>query len=100
MNLPASSQSVEALGYDVAGVVDSIEKRPETVKVGDFDVAILDINLRDRKPSWPHSEDNNGPIIANSSSLTPIRPPNAAAKSSLESIRSNHVNLCLRNMML
>lgn len=44
---------VETLGHTVSGVADSLEDGLAAVSGGSFDVAILDINLRDRKASWP-----------------------------------------------
>lgn len=44
---------VEALGHDVAGSADSVEEGLAAVAKGGFDIAILDVNLRDGLPSWP-----------------------------------------------
>ena len=44
---------LESLGHDVAGTADSVETALAMVADGRFDVAILDVNLRDGEPSWP-----------------------------------------------
>jgi len=44
---------IEALGHDVAGTADSVEKGLAAVAKGGFDIAILDVNLRNSQPSWP-----------------------------------------------
>ncbi|WP_299327975.1 response regulator [Parasphingopyxis sp.] len=44
---------VDALGHSVVQIVDSVESGLNAVEELDFDVAILDVNLRDRQPSWP-----------------------------------------------
>jgi CheY-like chemotaxis protein len=44
---------VETLGHSVTGVADNLEDGLAAVAGGAFDIAILDVNLRDRKASWP-----------------------------------------------
>ncbi|QLC24140.1 response regulator [Parasphingopyxis algicola] len=44
---------VETLGHEVAGIVDSLEAGLAAVADIDFDLAMLDVNLRERKASWP-----------------------------------------------
>ena len=44
---------VEALGYELAGAVDSIESGLAAVQKGGVDAVILDVNLRDHTASWP-----------------------------------------------
>lgn len=44
---------VEVLGHVPAIVVDTLEAGLAAVEKGAFDIAILDVNLRDRKVSWP-----------------------------------------------
>jgi CheY-like chemotaxis protein len=44
---------VEGLGYRTAGTVDSVEDALTRVDEADFDVAILDVQLRDGEACWP-----------------------------------------------
>jgi DNA-binding NtrC family response regulator len=44
---------VETLGHEVAGIVDSLETGLAAVAETEFDLAMLDVNLRDGKVSWP-----------------------------------------------
>jgi CheY-like chemotaxis protein len=44
---------VETLGHSVTATAYSLEDGLAAVEKGEFDVAILDVNLRDRKASWP-----------------------------------------------
>lgn len=43
---------VDLLGHQLAGVCDSVAEALVRVEQGDFDVCILDVNLRDG-PCWP-----------------------------------------------
>lgn len=43
---------VDLLGHQVAGTADAVAEALPLVERGGFDVAILDVNLRDG-PSWP-----------------------------------------------
>ncbi|RED15613.1 response regulator [Parasphingopyxis lamellibrachiae] len=44
---------IETLDYEIADIVESLESGLSAVEEGGFDVAVLDVNLRDRKASWP-----------------------------------------------
>ncbi|MGJ8536745.1 MAG: response regulator [Parasphingopyxis sp.] len=44
---------IETLDYEIADTVESLEAGLAAVEKGGFDMAILDVNLRDRKASWP-----------------------------------------------
>ena len=44
---------LDGLGHSVAGAADSVEDALAQVAAGGFDLAILDIHLRDGAPSWP-----------------------------------------------
>ena len=43
---------IMSLGHDVSGSCDSVESALEEVEEGDFDLAILDVNLKGRAV-WP-----------------------------------------------
>lgn len=43
---------IDMLGHDLAGVCDSVAEALVKVEEGGFDIAILDVNLRDG-PCWP-----------------------------------------------
>ena len=44
---------LESLGHRVAGSVDSVDDALARVEEGGFDIAILDVRLKDGKTSWP-----------------------------------------------
>jgi CheY-like chemotaxis protein len=44
---------LESLGHTVVGTCDSVEDALDHVARGGFDVAILDVQLRDGKQVWP-----------------------------------------------
>ena len=44
---------IETLDYEIADTVESLEAGLAAVEKGGFDMAILDVNLRDRIASWP-----------------------------------------------
>ena len=44
---------LESLGHKVVGTCDSVEEALAHVARGGFDVAILDVQLRDGKQVWP-----------------------------------------------
>ena len=44
---------IEGLGYGVAGSVDSVGDALARIGEGGFDVAILDVQLRDGEVCWP-----------------------------------------------
>lgn len=44
---------VETLGHEVAGTADTVGDALDAVGRGEFDVAVLDVTLRDNQPSWP-----------------------------------------------
>ena len=43
----------DALGYGVAATVDTVEAGLGAVDAADFELAILDVNLKNGAPSWP-----------------------------------------------
>jgi len=44
---------LESLGHDVVATCDSVEQALARVDQGGFDVAILDVQLKDGRPAWP-----------------------------------------------
>ncbi|HEV2866887.1 MAG TPA: response regulator [Allosphingosinicella sp.] len=44
---------LETLGHEVVGTCDSVEEALERVQAGGFDVAIIDVQLKDGKQVWP-----------------------------------------------
>lgn len=44
---------VDTLGHRIAATVDSVEQALSAVAEGAFDIAVLDVNLRDGAASWP-----------------------------------------------
>jgi CheY-like chemotaxis protein len=44
---------LESLGYTVAGTVESVEEALAHVDRGGFDLAIVDVHLKDGKNVWP-----------------------------------------------
>ena len=44
---------LETLGHDVVGTCESVEEAMDRVMAGGFDVAIIDIQLKDGKQVWP-----------------------------------------------
>ncbi len=44
---------LETLGHQVVGTADSVADALARVSAGGFDLAILDVNLRDGEASWP-----------------------------------------------
>jgi len=44
---------IETLGYELFDSAETLESGLAAVETGSFDAAILDVNLRDRKASWP-----------------------------------------------
>ena len=44
---------LESLGHDVVGTCESVEEALERVEAGGFDVAIIDVQLKDGKQVWP-----------------------------------------------
>jgi len=47
---------VDALGYGLAGIADSLEAAMALAAEGDFEIAILDVNLRGGEKSWPAAD--------------------------------------------
>lgn len=74
---------LDSLGHRVAGSVDSVEDALARVDQGGFDVAILDVQLKDGKTSWPIADrlrDKGIPfIIATGGHIEPPPPEHAAA---------------------
>ena len=44
---------LETLGHEVVGTCESVEEAIERVDAGGFDVAIIDVQLKDGKQVWP-----------------------------------------------
>lgn len=44
---------LETLGHDVVGTCESVEEAMVRVDAGGFDVAIIDVQLKDGKKVWP-----------------------------------------------
>lgn len=44
---------IDSLGHQVAGTVDSVTDALAHIDGGSFDIAILDVHLRDGEASWP-----------------------------------------------
>jgi len=44
---------LESLGHTVAGTADSVESALDHIEKGGFDVAIVDVQLKDGKQAWP-----------------------------------------------
>ena len=44
---------LETLGHDVVGTCDSVEEAIEKVEAGGFDLAIIDVQLKDGQRVWP-----------------------------------------------
>ena len=72
---------LETLGHDVVGTCDSLEQAIEKVEAGGFDVAIIDVQLKDGQRVWPLADrlaKNGTPyIIATGGHVEP--PPEAHA---------------------
>jgi len=47
---------LDSLGHSVAGTFDSVESALARIDDGGFDVAILDVQLKDGKTVWPVAE--------------------------------------------
>ena len=44
---------LESLGHDVVGTCESLEEALDRVNQGGFDLAIIDVQLKDGKQVWP-----------------------------------------------
>ena len=44
---------LETLGHDVVATCESVEEAMDRVKAGGFDIAIIDVQLKDGKQVWP-----------------------------------------------
>jgi len=73
---------IDMLGYKVAGICDNVAQAVERVNAGGFDMAILDVNLRDG-PCWPVADalKNNGIpfVVATGGHVEPPPPLHAHA---------------------
>ncbi len=57
---------LESLGHEVVGTCDTVESAIELVDAGGFDVAIIDVQLRDGKRAWPVADrlaDDGTPFV-------------------------------------
>ncbi len=70
---------VETLGHRVTACVETVDEALVEAGKGGFDVAILDINLRDGRESWPVADalDRAGLRFVLSSGGHPDDPPDA-----------------------
>ncbi len=72
---------LETLGHDVVGTCDSVEEAIEKVDAGGFDLAIIDVQLKDGQRVWPLADrlakDGTPFIIATGGHVEP--PPEAHA---------------------
>ncbi|WP_294395247.1 response regulator [uncultured Sphingomonas sp.] len=73
---------IDILDHKVAGTTDAVAEALPLVERGDFDVAILDVNLRDG-PSWPIADALSGKgkpfVIATGGHVDPPPPEHAGA---------------------
>jgi CheY-like chemotaxis protein len=74
---------LESLGHRVAGICDSVGEALTRVDKGGFDVAILDVQLRDGEPAWPVADRLAAAgkpfILATGGHVEPPPGPHAAA---------------------
>jgi CheY-like chemotaxis protein len=74
---------LDSLGHEVVGTCDSVEDAIEKVNKGGFDVAIIDIQLKDGKHVWPVAdrlaEEGTPYILATGGHVEPPPQRHAAA---------------------
>ena len=74
---------LETLGHDVVGTCESVEEAMDRVEAGGFDVAIMDVQLKDGKQVWPVAdrlaEEGKPFVIATGGHVDPPPAQHAAA---------------------
>ena len=74
---------LESLGHDVVGTCESVEEAMDRVKAGGFDIAIIDVQLKDGKQVWPVADrlakDGTPFIVATGGHVDPPPEQHAAA---------------------
>jgi CheY-like chemotaxis protein len=74
---------LESLGHHVAGVCDDVAEALAWADRGGFDVAILDVQLKDGAPAWPVAdrlaEKGIAFVLATGGHVSPAPPAHAAA---------------------
>ena len=73
---------LDSLGHAVVGTCDSVEDAIEKVALGGFDVAIIDVQLKDGKHVWPVAdrlaEEGTPFVLATGGHVEPPPPRHAA----------------------
>ena len=74
---------LESLGHEVVGICESVEEAIEKVDEGGFDLAIIDVQLKDGQQVWPVAdrlaEEGTPYIIATGGHVDPPPEQHAAA---------------------
>ena len=74
---------LETLGHEVVATCESVEEAMDRVKAGGFDVAIIDVQLKDGKHVWPVAdrlaEEGTPFVIATGGHVEPPPSRHAAA---------------------
>ncbi len=74
---------LESLGHNVVATCESVEDALEKVDAGGFDVAIIDVQLKDGKQVWPVADrliETGKPfVLATGGHVEPPPPQHAAA---------------------
>lgn len=95
---------IESLGHCVAGIADSVSAALELVNNTAFDLAILDVHLRDREPSWPVADalaDRGKPFLLATGGHVDAPPPRHAAAAILDKpFTMNGVQAALEDIVL
>ena len=74
---------LETLGHDVVATCESLEEALDRVQAGGFDLAIIDVQLKDGKRVWPVADrlkqDGTPFIVATGGHVDPPPPEHAEA---------------------
>ena len=74
---------LESLGHDVVGTCETLEEALDRVGAGGFDLAIIDVQLKDGKRVWPVAdrlkEEGTPFILATGGHVEPPPPEHAEA---------------------
>jgi CheY-like chemotaxis protein len=74
---------LESLGHNVVGTCESVEEALDHINRGGFDVAIIDVQLKDGKQAWPVAdrlaEEGKPFVIATGGHVEPPPAKHAAA---------------------
>ena len=74
---------LETLGHDVVATCESLEEALDRVRAGGFDLAIIDVQLKDGKRVWPVADrlkqDGTPFIVATGGHVDPPPPEHAEA---------------------